>query len=68
MRSSELYDYYVTIKKYRGSGSYKVHRSGCDWLAKAVDPVALGEFIDSQSALKQANKRFRYVEACKLCP
>ena len=68
MRSSELYDYYVTIKKYQGSGSYKVHRRGCDKLAMASDTVWLGKFIDCQSALKEASKRFRYVEACWFCP
>ena len=67
MRSSELYNYYVTRKR-RGGGYYKVHRSGCNWLAMASDPVSLGDFIDCQSALKQAKKRFSYVEACSFCP
>ena len=66
MRSSELYKYYVTIKR-RGGGSYKVHRNGCEWLARAGDPVLLGEFIDCQYALKQANEKYKYVEACSIC-
>ena len=67
MYSSKLYDYCVTIKKRRGSGSYKVHRSDCEYLAMA-STVPLGEFTDCQSALKQANERFSYVEACFFCP
>ena len=69
MRSSELYKYYVTIKKGQGRGSYKVHRSDCIYLARASDTEPLdGKFIDCQSALKEAKKRFRYVEACWFCP
>ena len=67
MRSSELYDYYVTIKR-RGGGVYKVHRSGCEWLARASDTVLVGKFINWQSALEQAKTRYRYVEACFFCP
>ena len=69
MRSSELYNYSVTIKKGRGRGSYKVHRSDCTYLAMASVTEQLdGKFIDCQSALKEAKKGFRYVEACWFCP
>lgn len=62
--------YYVEIEKRDGRKYHEIHKEFCKYLPKREDRIYLGNFMDCDYAIKEAEKHFpEDVVVCpKCCP
>ena len=58
--------YYVNDNA-QNNGDHEVHKAGCEWFAKVVSKMYLGEFDNCADAVAKAKETYLQSNGCYYC-